>query len=261
MTNYDKLFDNMGKSIAEGFSLTEADAIKASSPKSLDIGSDKLTVADSFKHGTIAGRPSERLLDKKDHFPVITQTQAQSSMNRVMQLVEVPNWYRGDLDELRLEVYNGIASVHEDIELNVKVAAEQALALSDGHSEPASNKGDIKDPCEEIGHKHPGIKNAKRPTITSAEYIELCQDEEFRKTEASRLMEMLEGQVEAAQKAKKLASKLMKGGLTGEEFAALEVYTQQDIMYAQMKKETASASSRRKELLEKMKNKKKSDDC
>jgi len=258
MSGYKDIFENMGKAAAEGFEV--ADAVQENQPESLKVGSEHTSVEDSLRKGTIANRPSDRLLDAKDHFPAITQTQAQSSMARVMQLNEVPNWYSGTLNDLRLEVYHGIASIHEDIDLNVKVSAEEVLALSDGHKESALKTSDIKDPVTECDHKTPSIKNADRPTITSADLKAICEDEGDRKVVAGEIMNMIEQKVKMANEAKKLAQKLMKGGISGDDYESLSTFLQEDILREMMFKEKSSNAARKQQLLKKMKKKKEDED-
>jgi len=208
-----------------------------------------------LKTGTIAGFPSERLIDTRDHFPVITYTQAQSSMARVMQLSEVPTWYRGNLVELRQEVYDGIAKLHPDIELNVRVPAEMAVALSDGEEPAATSKTSIKDPDDDRKKDH--VPQVARPTLTSAEVSEALEDEENRKAVAGRLMEMVDKQIENLQSAKKIATRLLKSGLKSEEFDQLSTYVQEDILRELLSRgvtaSTQASEDRRQELLNRMK--------
>jgi len=193
------------------------------------------------------------LLDKKEHFPIITHTQAQSSMARVMQLVDVPAWYAGTLNELRQEVYAGINRMHPKIELNIRVPAEQVVALSDGETPSELSKTSIKDP--EDDRKKDLVPQVARPTLTSAQMASACEDGETRLAVAGRLMEMLEKQIEHLQTAKKLAARLAKTGLKAEEFDQLTTYVQEDILRELLSRgTTASTQDRRRELLDKMKN-------
>ena len=241
--NYDNALNNFAKSVNEGFTPAEetGDVAKASN------------LSDRLREGTIAGFKSERLLDSKDHFPVITHTQAQSSMARVMQLAEVPGWYRGTIAELRQDVYEGINRLHPDIELNVRVPAEMAVALSDGETPAETSQTSIKDP--EDDRKHDAVPQVARPTLTSAQVEEALADEGNRKAVAGRLMEMVDKQIEHLNTAKKIASRLLKGGMKAEEFDQLSTYVQEDILRELLSRgATASTEGRRRELLDRMKN-------
>jgi hypothetical protein len=230
--NYDMAFDNFAKALHKD--LVPENGVEG-----------------QLRVGTIAGFASDKLLDKREHFPVITHTQAQSSMARVMQLTDVPVWYRGSLADLRHEVYAGIMKVHPDIELNVRVPAEVAVALSDGETPAATSKVDIKDP--DADRKRDEVPQVNRPTLTSAEVEEALDNEDHRKAIAGRLMEMIDKQIEHMQAAKKLGQRLLKNGLKAEEFDQLSTFIQEDILRELMSRGvTASAQAaedRRQELL------------
>jgi hypothetical protein len=248
--NYDKAFRNMAKALQDGFTPDQIGGAPDGQPRKVAVPSETLSVADSLKYGTIAGFPSRLLLDKKEHFPVITQTQAQSSMARVMQLTEVPAWYSGTLAGLRQEVYAGILKLHPDIQLNVRVSAEMAVALSDGETPAATSKTSIKDPDDD--RKKDEVSQVARPTLTSAQVEEALQDEDNRKAVAGRLMEMVDKQIEHLQSAKKIASRLLKSGMKSEEFDQLSTYVQEYILRELLSRgATAStqAEDRRQELL------------
>ena len=251
--NYENAFNNLAKALGEGFTPDQVGSAPESTPRKVNVHSETLSVADSLKTGSIAGYSSERLLDQKEHFPVITQTQAQSSMARVMQLSEAPSWYSGNLVELRQEVYIGIARLHPGLELNVRIPAEMAVALSDGETPATTSKTNIKDPDDD--RKRDEVPQVARPTLTSAQVEEALQDEEARKAVAGRLMEMVDKQIDHLNSAKKIASRLLKGGLKSDEFDQLSTYVQEDILRELMSRgvnASAQAEDRRKELLARM---------
>jgi len=254
--DYKDAFGNLGKALSQGFTPDHLGG-PGSQPPKVEVESETLSVADSLKEGTIAGFVCERLLDTKDHFPVITQTQAQSSMARVMQLTEIPGWYAGDLSELRQDVYAGITKLHPDIELNVRVSAEQAvgLGLSDGETPAATSKTSVKDP--EDDRKRDMVPQVARPTLTSAQVEAALNDEETRKAVAGRLMELLDKQIEHMKSAKKVGQRLLKGGMKAEEFDQLSTYVQEDILRELMSRGVNAAQAtedRRRELLNRMQN-------
>lgn len=182
------------------------------------ISPESKTVAE----GTIAGTFSNKVLDKKEHFPVITPDQAKSSMQRVMRLEKIPDWYTGTLDELKYAVYAGIKTAHPT--LNITVNVPIATALSDGETNPETQKSKIKNPNDD-GPNH--VKQVKRPTLGSV--WENASDD-VKTSIANQLIEKLDHHLQALNKAKDLANKLMQGGLSGEEFAKLDVFLQEDVL-------------------------------
>ena len=240
--DYNNAFGNLGKALSGEINPVTVGQAPAT-PELLSTTEDKSRV------GTIAGLPSDKLLDFKEHFPVTTVAQAQSSIARILQLTEVPSWYRGSLSDLRGEVRAGINKVHPNIELNVRVPIEQAVAIS------------IKDPADCCPSQVPG---AKRPTLTSAEiFVALKVDASKRKAFASQLTKMLDAQLASVQHAKEVCGRLLSDGITAEEFAELNLYIQNDILreIVYLEKEEADENeteaskilARRRELINKIK--------
>ena len=255
--SYDHLFNNLAKAIKSD---TDPKQIGQhdGSPREVSITSDHVlgdpkNLEDSLRSGTLAGRLSSKLLDTKDHFPVFTQTQAQSSMARVLQLSEVPAWYNGTIADLRNDVYNGILVQHPEIQLNVRVPAELAVALSDGQTPAETSQTEVKDPNDVQKTLVPGVA---RPTLTTAQVVVALSDENTRATVAGNLLEMVDKQLLSIKNVKKVAEGLMKNGLEAAEFDKLSTYVQQSILGEILSiNSTASASveDRRRELLDKMK--------
>lgn len=257
--NYDNVFRNMAKSINSGdVNPTEVGQAPESRPRQVEVPSE--SIVDGFSTGSIAGRVSQKLLDKRDHFPVFTETQARSSMSRAMQLTEAPIWYGGSIDELRKEVFEGIAKAHPALanSLNVNVPASRIVALSDGGTPAETNTSKIKDPADVAKTQVPGVK---RPNITTAEVMKACEDEKMRVAIAGKLMECIEQQEADIKSAKDMASKLMKKGLDAGQFEALSTYLQSNILSEIMyntdaANASASTEDRRRELLGRLQEKK-----
>ena len=197
--------------------------------------------------GTIAGNASQHLLDQRHHFPVMTEIQARSSMNRVMQLTEVPAWYGGTLDNLRYEVYQGVMAAHPNIDLKVPVPIQKlVVALSDGQEQPETKLASLKNPEDKVKskvpqEKRPAIAGSKewmvgkfyeqRQSIANSKDIEYLFDgEEMRQAFANNLVSMLQAQKEQLDNAMALAKRLMKKGVSGEEFSGLISFLQEDIL-------------------------------
>lgn len=245
--DYNQVFANMGKAFNN----------ENSQPEKLEVHSETLNVSNSLKNGSIAGMTSTRLLDKRDHFPIVTETQARSSFSRAMTLREVPSWYNGTLSELRQEVYANINQKHPGIDLRINIAVDKVLALSDGKT-PSETV--VKDPGVAFTKEVPGIK---RPTLTSAELSLLSrasENEATRSTMANQLITMIESQEQNLAEAKKIAQKLFKKGLSSEDFATLSSFLQEDILRSLLMNSKTSASlesveDRRLELLKRISSK------
>lgn len=256
--NYDQVFRNMAKSLNHrDIDLNQIGQTSESRPPQVDVPSDSITTG--FSSGSIAGQQSKRLLDKKDHFPVFTEMQARSSMSRSMQLTAVPVWYSGSLDDLRKEVFEGIVKAHPTLapDLNVNVPASRIVALSDGNTPAETSTSKIDNPADVQKTLVPSVK---RPTITTAEALKACENDTTRVAFAGKLMELIEQQAEDIDKAKKMASTLLKKGLTSEQFDALNTYLQSDILREILYNNQSSASTetdedRRRELLGRLQNK------
>lgn len=226
--NYEQAFRNMAKSLNTGdISPEQIGQAPESRPRQVQVPSDSIT--EGFSTGSIAGQVSKRLLDKKDHFPVFTATQARSSMSRAWQLTEVPVWYSGNLDDLRMEVFEGIARAHPDLVegINVNVPASRIVALSDGKTPAETKTRKIDNPADVQKSLVPGTK---RPTLTSAEIAKACETDTVRLAIAGELMKIIEQQETDLQCAKKLANTLIKKGVSPEQFESLHTYLQSDIL-------------------------------
>jgi len=256
--NYEQAFRNMAKSLNTGdMSLDQIGQTPESRPRQVYVPSDSIT--EGFISGSIAGQVSPRLLDKKDHFPVFTETQARSSMSRAMQLTEVPVWYSGNMDDLRREVYMGIAKVHPDlVDIEVNVPASRIVALSDGMTPAEQSKKSIDNPADVQKTLVPGVK---RPTITTADVLKVCENDDMRVAIAGKLLECIENQEADIAGAKKMAQVLLKKGLSSEEFDLLSTYLQSDILRELMynSKSNASTEVRRRALLDRLKPENKND--
>lgn len=252
--NYEQAFRNMAKSLNIGdISPEQIGKTPESSPRQVQIPSDSIT--EGFSSGSIAGQGSQRLLDKKDHFPVFTETQARSSMSRAMQLTEVPVWYSGNMDDLRKEVYMGIAKAHPElVDIEVNVPASRIVALSDGMIPAETSKKSIDNPADV---QKSLVPHTKRPTLTSAEVMKVCENDDVRVAIAGKLLEFIEEEESNIAKTKKIAQMLLKKGLSSDEFDALSTYLQSDIlrefMYNQSNATSASVEDRRRALLDRLK--------
>ena len=193
--------------------------------------------------GTIAGLDSQHILDSGDHFPVITEMQAQASMNRVMILAAVPNWYNGSLDDLRNDVYRGAKAAHPDLTLKVTLSADQVMALSDGQTPADTKLAEVKDPVDGTKDVVPQVE---RPTLKGAETVSSV---EAQLAIATTLMEMLKKNEDALKVAMKLAKRLLDKGIDGEEFGKLQLYEQEEILRNLLHEGVTAGVDRRQELL------------
>lgn len=203
--------------------------------------------------GTIAGNASQNLLDQRHHFPVMTEIQARSSMNRVMQLTELPAWYSGTLDNLRYEVYQGVIAAHPNIDLKVPVPIQKlVVALSDGQEQPETKLASLKNPEDKVKSKVP---QENRPSIASVELY--LHSDAARQTFAGDLLTLLEKQKEQLDNAMSLAKKLSKKGISGEEFNSLVSFLQEDILRSMLMRGATANLDRRAVLLARIQGKEK----
>ena len=253
--NYDNIFENLSVGDMRPENINRPNNSPSSEPhRPVNINAQPESRGRLIlSEGTIAGQVSRRVLDRKDHFPVITESQAQSSVGRVMQLGQVPDWYKGTLDDLRLDVWNGAIASHPDIKFRVSLPVESVIALSDGEEAPDTSLQDIKNPEDGLQKKVPQVE---RPSIASADLGHLVAQLNFedRHTVAGDILEHLEKQEEAIQKAMKVAKRLMKDGLTGDEFAGLVSFLQEDVLRDLLMQGAVAttASDRRQELINKI---------
>jgi len=261
MANYDEVFENMSLADMKPQSVdVPSNTPSADAHRPVDITAQPKAKTFIPREGTIAGHQSSRLLDQKDHFPVITETQARASMSRAMQLSDTPTWYRGTLDELRYEVYQGIAAAHPELELKVPVPVEQVVALSDGEDGPETKRSDLKNPNDRVKTFVPQEKRPSIAMLTEAGLASLAAaSEEERHAFASNLVEMLGQQKEQIDIAMALAGRLLKKGMSGEEFTGLISFLQEDVLrHMMMSGATAGTEKdRRAELLARVKKDKK----
>lgn len=272
--SYDKVFERLSIADMKPESVeTPSNTPSATPHQEVDITNIPTTTDVVQVLGTIAGNASQNLLDQRNHFPVMTEIQARSSMNRVMQLTEVPAWYGGTLDNLRYEVYQGVMAAHPNIDLKVPVPIQKlVVALSDGQEQPETKLASLKNPEDKVKSKVP---QEKRPSLASAESLvgklyaqrqsiaklsdveSLFDGEEMRQAFATDLVSMLEVQKEQLDNAMALAKRLMKKGVSGEEFAGLISFLQEDILRHLLMKGVASeVTDRRAALLARLQGKK-----
>jgi hypothetical protein len=235
--NYDKTFENMAKALRLGESIDpeQVGGVPEARPRQVE-----LTLEQSLRTGTIAGKESPRLLDTREHFPVTTKVQAQSAISRSKQLADVPIWYRGDISELRDDVYQGAIAYHPEL----------AIALSDGETPSETTPKSVENPAD----IRKNDTKSKRPTITTALLLSECEDDDRRIAIAGNLMDNLEKQKKNLEIATKVASRLLKKGLTSDEFAGLISYYQEDILRELLMTGTTAGKTldRRDELIAKM---------
>lgn len=194
--------------------------------------------------GTIAGLPSPNLLDRRVHFPVETEEQAKAACNRVSRLRQSPDWYNGTVTELRKDVVTGIAKQHPD--MNIGMAIGEVVV---------KNPADINEK-EVPGVPTPNLDNTgnKNNTKLLAQTLAMqANTEEGRLALAGNLSDQLKLQEQKIKEAMKLAKRLEKEGLTGDEFDALIGYLQSDVLHELIFQGVKANVDRRSELLARMK--------
>jgi hypothetical protein len=195
--------------------------------------------------GTVAGEISPLIKDKSVHFPIGTKDQARSAAHRVMQLTNSPEWFGGSFVDLREMVLGNIRQHFPGLEITLSMNIEEALAtapdlvgVKPGVEDPQNEGGKtpVKDPVKPDQKQVPS--ELVTPNLTNTGSKE--ESEQIVKTLASsqsgrlaigaKLVEMLEEQKQGIETAIKLANRLSKSGLTGEEFDQLFPFLQEDIL-------------------------------
>jgi hypothetical protein len=218
--SYQDIFDNLGKTLGGSV--------------------NNISPSTTKKGGTIAGKSSIKLLDNREHFPIITEAQAISTLSRASKLSQVPYWYSGTLPELRQEVYSAIQETHPSL--------IKSVALSDGQTAPELKKAKIKNPADVVDNK---AAPAKRPSMAAEVFSQNSQDENSRKILATQLNDAIEKHRGLLDEASKVAQRLGSSGLSAQEFEALPFYIQEEALKMVMTSNNSIA--RRSELLEKLK--------
>jgi hypothetical protein len=164
---------------------------------------------------------SKRVRDNKDHFPINDINQARNALSRVAQFNASPSWYTGSLEELQSTVYNTVSKKFPSIQAEVDPRQEQ-MAKEDVKDPNANNKSNVPDA------KTPTLDNTGNRTVKDM-YASL--DENARQSIANQLLERIKKQEELLAERKKLAQKIVKKGITSEEFAVLHDYLQEEIVH------------------------------
>lgn len=218
------------------------------------------TKTDLAGAGTVAGITSEKVIDGKDHFPISTENAAKSAVHRVSRLNQSPDWFMGTVAELAELVGRGVSDKHPTLNVSVAMQFDRVLA-SVGKSELVGSS-DTELRVDEI--KNPGNVNPKEvpsvptPSLRSTSQViaTLEANPQLFQSFAMTLPEKIDKKMEALKTAKTLAERLLKDGLTGEEFGKLMGYLQEDILHDLLMIGT-TASDKKDQLLAKMEEAKK----
>jgi hypothetical protein len=60
----------------------------------------------------------DKVKDNKDHFPINNVAQGRNALARVNQYSTVPEWYEGNLEQLKNKVYKEVAKKYPSIEID-----------------------------------------------------------------------------------------------------------------------------------------------
>jgi hypothetical protein len=254
--------DNLFQSFGEKYTPTDVsrpkndgnegapDQEKATQPVGLDLPDNPAGDRNDMKLvGTIAGNPSPNIIDRRVHFPVGTEEQAKAAANRVLRLATSPDWYIGTVAELRAEVHAGIEALHPTLDVMKEWPEGKAFA-----EVVVKNPADVNEK-EVPGVPTPTLENTgnKNDSKLLAQTLAVqANTDEGRKALAGNLTEKLDKQIEKLGDAKKLATRLEKDGLTGEEFDKLIDFLQTDILHELIFQGVKASVDRRAELLARM---------
>lgn len=100
--------------------------------KKLDINLQGDPAGDRTKTdlvGTVAGLPSQFIVDKEAHFPISTEDQAKSAISRVLySMYQAPDWFQGSIDDLRELVCKAVLTKYPKIQVKASVALNEMFA-------------------------------------------------------------------------------------------------------------------------------------
>lgn len=215
------------------------------------------------KLGTIAGRTSSNILDTREHFPIRDENQARSAIKRVSVMTTTPIWFSGSIEDLQTTVYLGVSSKYPNIRIPTNVNLEAAMAnlvktdstrealkslARKKKQESRMSKADINDAFAVlqgdagvkdkkssvniggVNIKNPDSNMTKVPGIPRKNLQSEAAFED-RHAIARSLMDLISDQKKALQSAEKVAKRLEKQGLTGDEFKKLMLFLQEDILH------------------------------
>jgi hypothetical protein len=195
--------------------------------------------------GTVAGKSSEFILDQREHFPITSEGQAKSAIRRLGQMIYPPAWFAGSIDDLQKMVFMAVATRYPTIQIPFETKLEQAMANLTVRKVTAVEAGTIKNP-DETKTLVPGVPRPSLKATSAEEFAALASESvEVQQAIGKSLVELLAEQKARLDEAAKLAKRLEGKGLTGEEFKALYVFLQEDILRQLMNKSCHAADSTR----------------
>lgn len=224
--------ETLAKIAKEGnkFVVRSKDGKKLGESDTREGAEKRLRQVEYFKHkgksnmtGTLAGNPTERVIDGKDHFPISNEAQAQNAILRASRVHQAPDWFNGEANELRAMIRTAVALKYPNLRVSARVTAEQLFAISETKvKDPNTNKSKV--PQVET----PSIKKKKDAyaMFSEAYGTSVAGLHAF----AGDLVENLKKREDALKVAQKVAKRLTKDGVTAEEFNALFGFLQEDIL-------------------------------
>lgn len=191
--------------------------------------------------GTIAGVQSALVIDGKNHFPVGNEDQAISSVHRVVGLLSVPDWFNGNVYQLKQIVLAAVAAQYPNMPVNVRTHADikevlaQTMSPKQNHAEMDINE--VKT-LESNKDKVPGVDNPnlkemhKKDESEKVSYAQdiLAQFHGDHSAVGANLLEMIANKEKQLGEMKKLGTRLIKKGISGKEFESLMGFLQEDIL-------------------------------
>jgi hypothetical protein len=178
--------------------------------------------------GSVANIPCDKVIDGNPHFPCFNESQARSAVSRAMRIADSPNWFAGTADELREAVCAGVSASFPNLEVNVPVHFEHALSQQVEIKNPGTLNEKKVPEFETPDLDKTANKNETRMFIKTLSALN--EDPNQRKAVATNVIENLQKQMDKLNQAMTIAERLMKKGLTAEEFSKLISFLQEDIV-------------------------------
>ncbi len=246
---------------------------KLGEESSREAAEKRLRQIEYFKHqnknkgnksmsGSVAGLQSDLVIDGKHHFPINDEQQAQNAVLRVTRLFDSPDWFHGEARELKQMVLRAVALRYPKLRVSVRTSAQAAIILGSDVNK-ISSKNITNAEMNKTDIKNPNKNESKVPEIPtpSIQYLDSDKTKFYAEkitssynnfqSFAADLVENIQKKQDSLKVAMKVAQRLSKDGLTGEEFNSLIGFLQEDIL-RELLMNGVTASTRRNEALERL---------
>lgn len=223
--------------------------------KVIDTGTSNKSIVDTtLTKGSVGDIPTDLVIDGKPHYPIKNSNQACSAISRVMRLNQVPDWFTGNLEDLRDLVRSSVLQRYPNLSVSVAMTVEKALAnlIGDEDNDGVTKVGKIKNPALVNEKKVPDIPTPDLQYTgnkNDSQHIAKVLSSKLLDTDggfafAADLIKTIQNRIDHLNKAMELANRLLKDGISGEEFNSLVSFLQEDILRALLQEQLSCANKK-----------------